>query len=100
FAVLEVAEPPATRRRVLFRVLDHELNVLDGPGNGRLEASAGKAAGQDLVVFVRGGFIPMQRGNDCTVRERKRPFPQGPYREVVAQLGAQLLEVASREAGH
>ena len=30
----------------------------------------------------------MQRGNDCTVRERELPFPKGLYRNIVAQLGA------------
>ena len=45
FAVGEVGESPAASRRVLFRVLDHELNILGGPGNGRLESSARKAAG-------------------------------------------------------
>ena len=37
----------------------------------------------------------MQRGNDCAVRERELPFPKGRYRDIVAQLGAQLLEVVS-----
>jgi hypothetical protein len=37
----------------------------------------------------------MQRGNDCAVRERELPFPKGRYRDIVAQLGVQLLEVIS-----
>ena len=32
-AVCEVAKPPAARRGVAFRVLDHELNILWHPGN-------------------------------------------------------------------
>jgi hypothetical protein len=34
----------------------------------------------------------MQRGNHCAVWERELPFPNGLYRNVVAQLGAQLLD--------
>src|SRR5580698_8597786 len=34
----------------------------------------------------------MQRGNDGAVRERELPFPKGGYSEIVAQLGAQLLQ--------
>jgi hypothetical protein len=34
-AVLEMTEPPASRRGVLFRILDHELNVRGRPGNER-----------------------------------------------------------------
>ena len=47
FAVLKLSEPPAARRRVLFRVLDHELNVCGGAGNERLYAA------EDLVVLLR-----------------------------------------------
>jgi hypothetical protein len=39
----------------------------------------------------------MQRGNDCAVRERELPFPKGRYRNVVAQLGAHLFQVASSQ---
>ena len=45
FAILEVGKSPAVSRGVLLCVLDHELNILGGAGNGRLEAGAGKAAG-------------------------------------------------------
>src|SRR6516164_3183115 len=41
----------------------------------------------------------MQRGNDRAVRERERPFAKGLYRNIVAQLGAQLFQVASGQAG-
>src|SRR5262245_62705550 len=37
----------------------------------------------------------MQRGNDCAVRERELAFAKGLYRNVIAQLGAQLLEFVS-----
>jgi hypothetical protein len=37
----------------------------------------------------------MQRGNDCAVRERELPFAKGLYRNVIAQLGAQMLEFVS-----
>ncbi len=36
----------------------------------------------------------MQPGNDCAVRERKLPFPIGLHRYVVAQLCAQIVDVA------
>ena len=42
----------------------------------------------------------MQRGNDCAVREREYPFPIGLDGYLIAQLGAQLFEVACREAAH
>src|SRR5437660_6164171 len=41
----------------------------------------------------------MQRGNDGTVGERKLLLPKSPNRDIVAQLGAQLLEVASCQVG-
>src|SRR5262245_33012281 len=37
----------------------------------------------------------MQRGNDCAVRERELSFPKGLYRNIVAQLGAHLFQIAS-----
>src|SRR5262245_12747291 len=45
FVVREVGETPAAGRGVLFRVLDHELDVHAGPGDEGLEARAGKAGG-------------------------------------------------------
>ena len=36
FAVFKLSEAPAARRRVFFRVLDHELNVDRVAGNKRL----------------------------------------------------------------
>src|ERR1700690_3193701 len=46
FAVCEVSEPPAAGCSVLFRVLDHKLNVRGLPGNERLSLA------KDLVVFL------------------------------------------------
>src|ERR1035437_5485775 len=86
--ILEVTEPPAPPPGVLFLVLGHKLNILGGPGNERLGAA------KDFVVFLRRDVIPMQRDNDCAVRERKLSFPIGLYRYIVAQLGAQIVEVA------
>src|SRR5262249_52876395 len=40
------------------------------------------------------GFVPMQCGNDCAIRERELPFTKGLYRNVVAQLGAHLFQFA------
>src|SRR5215813_6265251 len=95
FAVREVAESPAAGGGVLFRVLNHELNIHSGPGNKRLQARARKADRYDFVVFLRRDFIPMQRGNDGAVGERELPCPKGLYRNIVAQLGAHLFQVAS-----
>ena len=39
----------------------------------------------------------MQRGNDCAVREWELPFAEGFYCNVIAQLGAQLLEFVFRQ---
>jgi hypothetical protein len=88
-AVPKVSEAPAARRSVLFRVLDHELHILGRPGNERLHTA------KDLVVFLRCGVLPMNRGNDGAVRERKLSFAIGLYRYVIAQLGAYIVEVAS-----
>src|SRR6266478_3700325 len=88
FAVLKVTESPAARRGVLFRVLDHNLRILGGPGNERLRAA------KDFVVFLRWDVIPMQRHNDGAIRERKLSFPIGLHRYIVAQLGANIVEVA------
>jgi hypothetical protein len=76
------------RRGVLFGVLDHKLNVRGRPGNERLGAA------EDFVVFVRRGVSPVHGGNDCAVREGKLPFPIGLDCYIVAQLGAQTVEVA------
>ena len=40
------------------------------------------------AIFLRCGVLPMNRGNDGAVRERKLPFPGGLDRYVVAQNGA------------
>ena len=37
---------------------------------------------------------PGEPGNDCAVRERKLPFPVGLDGYIVAQNGAQIVEVA------
>ena len=37
----------------------------------------------------------MQRSDDRAVRERNRPFPKSLDRYVVAELSAQLVELAS-----
>jgi hypothetical protein len=39
----------------------------------------------------------MERGNDCAVRDRKFPLSKGIYRNVVAQLGAHLFQLVSRQ---
>ncbi len=37
----------------------------------------------------------MQRGNDRAIRERQSTIAEGLDRNIVAQLGPQLLEIAS-----
>jgi hypothetical protein len=89
FPVVKLSEPLATGRGVFFRVLDHELNpVLGWPGRERLETAKGFAA------FLPRDVTPGELGNDCPVRERKFPFPVGLDRYVVAENGAQIVEVA------
>src|SRR5262249_15597042 len=61
----------------------------------RLQAGAGKAAGEDFVVVLRRGFMPVQRGNDGAVRERELAGPKRLDRNIVAQLGAHLFQAAS-----
>src|ERR1041385_106535 len=63
-SVREVRKSPAAGRGIFLRVLDHELDILDRPGDEGFEAEAGEANGQDLVVFIRRGFIPVQRRDD------------------------------------
>ena len=52
FAVREVGETPAAGSRVFFRILNHELNVHGGPGEGGVETGGGKTGSQGLVVCV------------------------------------------------
>ena len=47
FAVFEVSERPAARLGVLFRVLDHKLNIRGSARNERLGSA------KDFVVFLR-----------------------------------------------
>ena len=93
---MKSANPQPSVAAYFFESLTHELKVHGGPGNGRLGIGEGGnrwGADQDFVVFVRRDFIPMQRGNDCAVREREFPFPIGLYGYVIAQLGAHLLRL-------
>src|SRR5580693_5185249 len=87
FAVCEVTESPSAGRRVLFGVLDHKLNVRRGPGNERLGLP------EDFVVFVRRDITVVQSSNDGAVRVRKLVIPESGVRYVVAQNGAQTVEL-------
>ena len=58
------------------------------------EAPTGKAGSENLIVFVRRDFVPVQRSYDCAVWERRLSFLKGLYRDIVPQLRAQLLELA------
>ena len=52
FAVGKVAKTPAARCGVLLRVFHHELHVHARAGDERLDASAGKAFGEDLCCSL------------------------------------------------
>ncbi len=87
-AVFEVSEPPAARRGILRRVLDHKLNVRGGAGDERLGSA------KDFVVFVRRDVTVVQSGNDRAVREWKLPLAVGLDRHIVAQNGSKAVQVA------
>jgi len=50
--------------------------------------------GQGFFAFLQTDVTPGEPGNDGAVRERKLPFPGGIDRYVVAQNGAQIVELA------
>jgi hypothetical protein len=87
FAVPEISKPPTSGPSVLCRVLNHDLHIHKGSGNKGLNAA------KYLVVFIRGNAVPVQRNNDCSVRERKLSFAVSIDRYIVAQGGALLVEV-------
>ena len=72
------AKRAAARLGVLFRVLDHKLNVRGGAGNERLGAA------KNLVVFLRWDVTVVQSGNDCAVREGELSLAVGSDRYIVA----------------
>jgi hypothetical protein len=84
---LEMTKSPAAGRRILCRVLNHELNVCGGAGNERLRLA------EDLVVCIRLDISVMQRGNDCAVREWVLPFLKGFERYVIAKTAPKLLRL-------
>src|SRR5262249_2726406 len=68
FTVVELSEPPAVGRGVLFRVLDHELNsVLGWPGHERLATAKG------FFAFPQPVVTPGEPGNDRAVRDGSLP---------------------------
>ena len=88
FAVYEGSEPPAARRGVLRGVLDHKLNVRGRAGDERLGLA------KDLVVFRRRDVTVVQSGNGRAVRVWKLPLAVGLDRHIVAQNGANTVQVA------
>src|ERR1700731_2002102 len=81
-------EPPTARRGEFFGVLDHKLNIRGGSSHERLGTA------KDFVVLLRRNMTPGESGNDCPVREWNLSFPIGLDSYVVAQNGAQIVEVA------
>src|SRR5580693_2076891 len=88
FAVSKLCETPAARRGVFSRVLHHELNVGGGPCHERLGTA------KDFVVFLRRNVTPGQPGDDRAVRKRQLPFPVGLDRQIIAEKGSKIVEVA------
>ena len=87
-AVRKIGETPTARRGIFFRVLYHKLHIFRRPGNERLGAA------EDFVIFFRWNVLPMYCRNDRAVRERNRSLAIGFDRDIVAQLGAQIVEIA------
>src|SRR6516164_6392561 len=71
FAIFEVCKTPDARCGVFLRVLDHELNILGGVGNGRLEANAGQPGGQ------------ISSTSPCAFLHFQTPMLKGPINEAV-----------------
>jgi hypothetical protein len=71
-----------------FESLAINLNIRGGPGD------EGLGAAKDFVVFFRRDMIPSQPSDDRAVGKRKSSFPAGFYCYIVAQNGAQIIEVA------
>jgi hypothetical protein len=70
-------------------ILHHELNsFLGGAGHERLLLP------KDLVVFLRGRVGPSEPGDDDAVRELLLPLPIRLDRDIVAENGAQIVELA------
>ena len=88
FAVYEGSEPPAVRRGVLRGVLDHKLNVRGGARDERLGLA------KNFVVFLGRDVTVVQSGNDRAVREWELPLAVGLDRHIVAQNGANTVQVA------
>ncbi len=88
FAVHEGSEPPAARRRVLRGIFDHKLNVRWGAGDERLGLA------EDLVVFRGWDVTVVQSGDDRAVRVWKLRLAVGFNRHIVAQNGANAVQVA------
>ena len=88
FAIVEMSISPATRRRILLRILDHKLNaILWWARNERLTPA------KDFIVFLRRIITPRDSGNDRAVRKRKLAIAVSFDRNVVAQNGANVVEI-------
>src|SRR5262249_53185752 len=69
--VLEMSESPAACRGVLFRVLDHKLNIRGGAGYKGLRSA------KHLVVLLRRSVTVVQSRDDCAVGEWQRTLAVG-----------------------
>ena len=91
FAVLiELSEPPATRRGIPLGVLDHKLEVPSWRGAG----DEGLRAAKYFVVFLRRDVFPRYSGNDGAVWKWKPVFAIRLDRHIITQNGADIVEAA------
>src|ERR1700722_10034896 len=88
FTVCELTKSPASGCGVPFRILDHELHVSWRPGNERLLTT------KDFVVLLGRNVFPSQTGNNCSIWKWKLCFPKSLDRLIVAQDGANIVEIA------
>src|ERR1700721_1726172 len=88
FAVLELSKPPARRRGVFLRILDHELEIRRGPGNERLFSA------KDRVVLGRWDVLPGKPRNHRAIRERTRSVSKCFDRDVVSENDTDIIEIS------
>src|SRR5579863_187894 len=84
----EVPKTPAAGRRVLLRVLDHELHVRRWPRN------EGLLIAENLVILLRRHVAVVQSSDDGAVRIRERPVTVRLDRRIVAQNSGETMQVA------
>src|ERR1700761_2253854 len=87
-AAAELCVSPATGRRVVLRVLDHELDVRWRARDKRLSTT------KDSIVFFRWHIAPCDPGNDRAVRKWQLSFTIGFDCNVIAENRTYVVELA------